>query len=355
MGNCLKKPRDSTAEIAPGDVISHRSPPVEHRPAGDVMMKKDQPAVKLYGTPFGIDTYYLRFALLYKPVALKFVPSDSHDTAAIEYESDVVSGSVDSLVRYLDDKFPEPQLLTGAGARLGETATPVVVRVVALQHRSMVWHLERMARWAEDLAARRGKARGDPAMGSPRMELKKFGRSYSQLLEVLLEHAQMEEKVVFPILEKADRGLCRAANEKHARDLPVMNGIKEDIKSIGVLDSGKPVYQEALSNLKTRLKTLKEHSKQHFEEEERELLPLMEATDLSKLQEVKALEQCLDTMQGTHSHLFRFFMEGLLPRDAMQYMDMIARCSDNERVCRLFRLVVEKENSLGLAISNTLK
>lgn len=52
-------------------------------------------------------------------------------------------------------------------------------------------------------------------------------------------------------------GLCRAANEKHARDLPVMNGIKEDIKSIGVLDSGKPVYQEALSNLKTRLKTLK--------------------------------------------------------------------------------------------------
>nr|GMD86188.1 uncharacterized protein LOC109186623 isoform X1 [Ipomoea batatas] len=351
MGNCLKKPRDSIAEIAPGDVISHRSP-VEHRPAGDVM-KKDQPAVKLYGTPFGIDTYYLRFALLYKPVALKFVPSDSHETAAIEYESDVVSGSVETLVRYLDDKFPEPRLQVSGGETT--SSTPVVVRVVALQHRSMVWHLERMARWAEDLAARRGKARGDPAMGSPRMELKKFGRSYSQLLEVLLEHAQMEEKVVFPILEKADRGLCRAANEKHARDLPVMNGIKEDIKSIGVLDSGKPVYQEALSNLKTRLKTLKEHSKQHFEEEERELLPLMEATDLSKLQQVKALEQCLDTMQGTHSHLFRFFMEGLLPRDAMQYMDMIARCSDNERVCRLFRLVVEKENSLGLAISNTLK
>ncbi|XP_019192234.1 PREDICTED: uncharacterized protein LOC109186623 isoform X2 [Ipomoea nil] len=349
------KPRDSTAEIAPGDVISHRSP-VENRPAGDVM-KKDQPAVKLYGTPFGIDTYYLRFALQYKPVALKFVASDSHDTAAIEYESDVVSGSVESLVRYLDDKFPEPQLvMTGGGARFGETSTtPLVVWVVVLQHRSMVWHLERMVRWAEDLAARRGKARGDPAMGSPRMELKKFGRSYSQLLELLFEHAQMEEKVVFPILEKADRGLCRAANEKHARDLPVMNGIKEDIKSIGVLDSGKPVYQEALSNLKTRLKTLKEHSKQHFEEEERELLPLMEATDLSKLQQVKALEQCLDTMQGTHSHLFSFFMEGLLPRDAMHYMDIIARCSDNERVCRLFRLLVEKENSLGLAISNTLK
>ncbi|VFQ62855.1 unnamed protein product [Cuscuta campestris] len=35
-----------------------------------------------------------------------------------------------------------------------------------------------------------------------------------------------------------------------------MNGIKEDIKSIGVLDSGNPVFQEGLSNLSTRLKTL---------------------------------------------------------------------------------------------------
>lgn len=35
-----------------------------------------------------------------------------------------------------------------------------------------------------------------------------------------------------------------------------MNGIKEDIKSIIVLDSGKPTYQEALLNLSKRLKTL---------------------------------------------------------------------------------------------------
>ncbi|KAA8538991.1 hypothetical protein F0562_025683 [Nyssa sinensis] len=69
-------------------------------------------------------------------------------------------------------------------------------------------------------------------------------------------HAQMEENVVFPIMEMADRGLSKAANEEHARDLPIMNGIKEDIKSIGVLDSGSPVYQEAISNLSTRLKTL---------------------------------------------------------------------------------------------------
>lgn len=51
-------------------------------------------------------------------------------------------------------------------------------------------------------------------------------------------------------------GLCKGANEEHAKHLPIMNGIKEDIKSIGVLDSGTSVYQEALYNLSGRLKSL---------------------------------------------------------------------------------------------------
>lgn len=329
MGNCLDNSMKSTAEIAPADVI------------------KTQPTVKLYGAPFGIETYCVRFALLYKPVTLIFVPSDRHETPAIEYKSQTVSGSLETLVQFLDAKFPEPQLLKGSvGGWHGET-TPLVVWVATLQHRSMLWHLDRMVRWAEDLSSRGGKMPGDPAMGSPRMEIRKFAKRYSQLLELFLEHAQMEERVLFPILEKADRGLCKGANEEHARDLPVMNGIKEDIKSIGVLESGNPVFQEGLSNLSTRLKTLQEHSKQHFEEEERKLLPLLEAAELTKLQQVSALEQCLSTMDGTHSRLFRFFMEGLVPQDAMQYMDMVAKCSDKDRVCRLFRLVVEKENSFG--------
>lgn len=53
-----------------------------------------------------------------------------------------------------------------------------------------------------------------------------------------------------------DAGLCKVANEEHARDLPIMNGIKEDIKSIGVLDSGSPACQEALLSLSTRLSSL---------------------------------------------------------------------------------------------------
>lgn len=46
------------------------------------------------------------------------------------------------------------------------------------------------------------------------------------------------------------------ANEEHARDLPIINGIKEDIKSMVVMEAGTPFHQEALLNLSLRLKTL---------------------------------------------------------------------------------------------------
>lgn len=40
----------------------------------------------------------------------------------------------------------------------------------------------------------------------PKMELREFGRFYAQLHELLVEHAQVEERVIFPVLEKAKRG-----------------------------------------------------------------------------------------------------------------------------------------------------
>lgn len=85
---------------------------------------------------------------------------------------------------------------------------PLVVTATVLHHKSLTWHLERMVTWSEDLATRGGKSRGDPVMGSGRMEVKKYAKSYSMLLELLLEHAQMEERVVFPVLEREDRGIA---------------------------------------------------------------------------------------------------------------------------------------------------
>ena len=49
--------------------------------------------------------------------------------------------------------------------------------------------------------------------------------------------------------------MCKSANEEHGRELPMMNGIKEYIKSIGVMmDSG--VCSEELFSLASRFKSL---------------------------------------------------------------------------------------------------
>lgn len=294
------------------------------------------PVVRLYGPPNNALTCYIRFALLYKSVKHSFIPSETthfgSDSPAIRIGTETVSGSRDRLLRYIDNKFPHPPLaISSRRVDDDETTQLVALTVVSLQHKSVLWHLERMLRWAKDLAARGGRTAVDPTMGTPRMELRKFGKSYSQLLEVMLEHAQMEERVLFPILEMADRGLCKTSNEEHARDLPIMNGIKEDIKSTVVLDVGSSVCQEALSNLSKRLKLLQEHCKHHFMEEEKNLLPWFEAVELNKEQQDKTLEQLLDVMKQTHSHLLNFFLEGLLPLEALQYLDLITSSSDKIR------------------------
>jgi hypothetical protein len=51
-------------------------------------------------------------------------------------------------------------------------------------------------------------------------------------------------------------GVCKVANQQHAGDLPMLNGIKEDIKSLLSFEAGTSLYQEALLNLSQRLKNL---------------------------------------------------------------------------------------------------
>ena len=67
-------------------------------------------------------------------------------------------------------------------------------------------------------------------------------------------------------------------------------------------------------------------------EEEKQLLPYMEAAELSKEQQRKLLERCLNVMQGTHSHLINFLLEGLVPLESMQYLDLISMCSNCEQM-----------------------
>ncbi|XP_023522131.1 uncharacterized protein LOC111786015, partial [Cucurbita pepo subsp. pepo] len=210
MGNnCLGSKTKSTAEIVPQEFI---------RGCSD--STASNPVVRLYGPPNNALTCYIRFALLYKSVKHSFIPSETthfgSDSPAIRIGTETVSGSRDRLLRYIDNKFPHPPLaISSRRVDDDETTQLVALTVVSLQHKSVLWHLERMLRWAKDLA--------------------------------------MNEQLV---TTSNNAGLCKASNEEHARDLPIMNGIKEDIKSTVVLDVGSSVCQEALSNLSKRLKLL---------------------------------------------------------------------------------------------------
>lgn len=189
--------KKSTAEIAPYDCV--------------VKVNKPTPSVRLCGSPNSILTAYVRFALLYKSISPRFIPCDNpifetEVPTVLRVGSESVSGSRQTLLDFVESKFPEPSLNNIRDADDGDEVSPRVVRMMRMQHGSLRWHLARMVRWAEDLAKRKGKKAGDPTVGSPKMEFKKFASTYSQLLELLLEHAQMEERVVFPGLEKDDRG-----------------------------------------------------------------------------------------------------------------------------------------------------
>ncbi|KAH0928573.1 hypothetical protein HID58_014300 [Brassica napus] len=311
MGNCF--PNSSTkskSEISPATA----------KPTSAV-------TVKLSGPPNSLATSYLRFALLHKKVHLRFVPSED-EKPTIHVGAETVSGSQEVLLRYIEDKFPEPRLMLWKFNLEGfDEATPPIVKTIWLQHRSMLWHMERMVRWSEDLAARGGRRAVDPSVGTPKMEIRKFAKSYSQLHEIMVEHAQMEERILFPVLESVDRGKCKSANEEHGRELPMMNGIKEYIKSIGVMmDSG--VCSEELFSLASRFKSLQMMCKAHFEEEEKDLLPMVEAAEMGKGKQKKLMNQSLELMRGTHSNVCDFLLQGLTPQEAMQYLDLLMNFAD---------------------------
>lgn len=206
MGNCFSDSKKSTSEIAPCDLVK------VNKPTQTTTQQQATPNVRLCGSPASILTAYIRFALLYKSISPRFIPCDtpifeSETPTILRIGSESVSGSRETLLNFIESKFPNPPLTTVSSKDIDDDETaPRIVRLMWLQHKSLKWHLERMARWAEDLAKRKGKKAVDPAVGSPKMEVRKFATSYSQLLELMLEHAQMEERVVFPVLEKADRG-----------------------------------------------------------------------------------------------------------------------------------------------------
>ncbi|CAA7400251.1 unnamed protein product [Spirodela intermedia] len=346
MGNCTPKPPKAPLQEAhPVGSAVAAAPPMAGpapTPAGR------RPPVCLYGPAGCPQMARVRIGLLYKNVAVEFYAAA--DGPVVEDGGEKVAGSPEAILRWAEERFPGPAIV----GKAAPPPPPGVAVAVAVQHRSIERHLERMVRWGEAMAAGGG---GRPAEGrkgspSPRMEARKFGRIYSQLAELMMEHAQMEERVVFPVIDRADRDICRAANQEHAKELPIMNGIKEDIKSVVVLDPGGAAHQEALLNLSLRLRLLQERCREHFAEEERELLPLLE--ELTAEEPAAAVEQLVEVMEATHGHLFNLLISGLLPHEAMQYIEVLCRCRDRQRVAAMLRPLEARLDAAGTTTTKSL-
>ncbi|BBN14376.1 protein MpGST33 [Marchantia polymorpha subsp. ruderalis] len=224
-----------------------------------------------------------------------------------------------SLPVYAAAKVTPEALNKYVATKLEQRAPPPLLILMLMQHRSILWHFNKLVLLVDELLKGvQSKANYSPAIGIP--QLKRLWKGYGRLVEVLQEHAQMEERVIFPAIEHYNPGVTQEANADHGRDLPITNGIREEIKSLVSLDQGTADYSESLVNLATRLRTLQMNTEEHFQEEEKEFLPLLDSAAFGKEQVEPMVTHCLGVMESSHGHLLPFFLSGLNAQDMYQYM-----------------------------------
>lgn len=240
---------------------------------------------------------------------------------------------------YLPVKIDMDLLVSSISKTLAERAPPSLVTLTALQHKSILCHMEKLVRFADELAVskKEGFKGIDSAKGSVAMQIKKLSKDYAQLVDLMQEHAQMEERIIFPALERADKGITQLANDEHARDFPIMNGIREQMKTVTVLEAGTPDRSQALLRLSVKLRQLQAHCMEHFQEEEQSLLPLLEAAELGSREQETLLSSCISVMELSHSQHFPYLLSGLLPHEIQEYLQVAQRCQEKEKIQRMIQ------------------
>lgn len=222
-----------------------------------------------------------------------------------------------------------------------------MVGLALLQHKSIIWHLKAFVKLVKEFDG----INRSPSMDSMQRtvfvtRLKKLPKVYGRLVELLLEHAQMEERVIFPALETADQALTESALKDHARDLPVMNGIREDIKGIMSLRQGNFDHREALTALAGRVEAFEVHVKEHFKEEEKEQLPLLEAAGFGTSKQQPMVAQAFLVMEASHSRLLPYLLEGLKPHEVHQYLGIMKlSTADNAEKNSMLRRIAHVLNN----------
>ncbi|KAM0918961.1 hypothetical protein ACQ4PT_008533 [Festuca glaucescens] len=377
MGNCSPSPRRSGPSPATsppphrtgsstangGNTATTVSPyALARSPSVSVSIDPDPEAaddeggvVRVYGSDGCPVAWRLRVALLYKAAApLHFTPSEAaplgRPVLRLSAAGPELCGAADDLLRHVDARFEgkpavaPPPRRPATRASLAAAAAEEVAEMVRLQHRSAERHLDgvaaKLAEMVRKGGKKPGKGGGTAVVAVEGAEVRRLGKWYGDAMEVMLEHARMEERVLFPDIQRASfPGVCDKVQEQHGKHLPMMNGIKEDIKTLLTLELGSPLFHEVLVNLAVRLKALQDHTKEHFKEEEKDMLPRLESVRRMQREEGSVADksnsgwasEAMDTMEMTHSKLFPFFMTGLMPQEAMQYLDLVCRCTKNTR------------------------
>uniref|UniRef100_A0A7I4CMW1 GST N-terminal domain-containing protein n=1 Tax=Physcomitrium patens TaxID=3218 RepID=A0A7I4CMW1_PHYPA len=168
-------------------------------------------------------------------------------------------------------------------------------------------------------------------------------KMYGRLVVLMQEHAQMEEMVLFPAIDSTDEGtmltnqrlsvimgnlytpgMSGTALTDHARDLPVMNGIREDIKGVMALEQGYSDYL-GVQALATRLRVYQHNTVVHYREEERDLLPQLNLVDLGCKKQEDLVTQCFQIMEESHERLLPFLLQGMEPYEVNQYLGLLQK------------------------------
>lgn len=149
-----------------------------------------------------------------------------------------------------------------------------------------------------------------------------------------------------------------------------MNGIKEDFKSVVALEQGSLGRKEALLTVATRLRDLKvqvlwfflwdslkghaqhsfhwflqSHTVEHFQEEETELLPLLNAAGVGSKQQEALVCQCVEIMESMHARMFSFMLSGLHPHQIHQYLSLLQKSLEESNKVLLTRMMTALKQS----------
>jgi hypothetical protein len=172
---------------------------------------EDAGVVRVYGSDGCPVAWRLRVALLYKAAApLHFTPSEAaplgRPVLRLSAADPEVCGTADELLRQVDARFegkprvapPErPRAASPAAAAAAEVA-----ELVRLQHRSAERHLEGVAVKVAEMV-KKGKKSGKGRTVVEAAEVRRLGKWYGDAMEVMLEHARMEETLIFPDIQRA--------------------------------------------------------------------------------------------------------------------------------------------------------